>query len=39
MYVWYFTADAIDSTFWDHLFRKRPAARSDDLAIDECGNS
>lgn len=31
------SADAIDSTFWDHLFRKRPAARSDDLAIDECG--
>lgn len=33
-----FPADMIDSTFWDHLFRKRPAARSDDLANNECGN-
>lgn len=31
-------ADLIDSTFWDHLFRKRPAARFDDLDMEECGN-
>lgn len=30
-------ADVIDSTYWDHLFRKRPAARSDDLEINDCG--
>lgn len=32
-----YAADINDSTFWDHLFRKRPAARSDDLELDECG--
>lgn len=30
-------ADLIDSTFWDHLFQKRPAARSDDIVMDTCG--
>lgn len=29
--------DSVDSLYWDHLFRKRPAAVSDDLPLGSCG--
>lgn len=31
-----FSADRADSLYWDHLFRKRPAAVSDDIVMDSC---
>ena len=29
--------DSIDSKYWDHFFRKRPAAQSDDIPLGTCG--